>query len=80
MIMNDEMEEMGDKVMAFFIRGLYVWRHDNSTSYCVLYKVNLCADGKFIEELQLAGPYLGYHFGSFERWYILNMPLYRIAT
>jgi hypothetical protein len=29
-----------------FVRGLCVWRHGNSTSYCVLYKVNLCADGR----------------------------------
>jgi hypothetical protein len=29
MIMNYEMEEMwGEKVTAFFVRGLFVWRHD----------------------------------------------------
>jgi hypothetical protein len=37
MIMNDEMEEMGDKVMVFFVRGLCVWRHDTllATVYCI---------------------------------------------
>ena len=28
MIMNDEMGEMDDKVIVFFVRGLCVWRHD----------------------------------------------------
>lgn len=37
-IMNDEMEEMwGDKVMAYFVRGLFVWRHETllATVYCI---------------------------------------------
>lgn len=37
MIMNDEMEEMGDKVLVFFVRGLYFWRLGTllATVYCI---------------------------------------------
>lgn len=37
MIMNDEMEEMGDKVMVFFVRVLCVWRFDTllATVHCI---------------------------------------------
>jgi hypothetical protein len=35
--MNDEMEEMGDKFMAFFVKGLFVWRHITLLAmvYCI---------------------------------------------